>query len=46
MEDYIIREIDRIGEMLLKIARKLGLLDGSTQDYTLADDIIHSGCIR
>lgn len=37
MEDYIIREIDRIGEMLLKIARMLGLLDGSSQDYTLAD---------
>jgi len=25
MEDYIIREIDRIGEMLLLIARRLGL---------------------
>ena len=30
MEDYIIREIDRLGEMLLLIARKLGLLDGDT----------------
>ena len=37
MEDYILREIDRIGEMLMKIARKFGLLDGSTQDYTLTD---------
>ena len=37
MEDFIIREIDRIGEMLMKIARKLGLLDGCAQDYTLAD---------
>ena len=37
MEDYILREIDRIGEMLMKIARKLGLLDGSAQDYSLAD---------
>ncbi len=37
MEDYILREIDRIGELLLKIARKLGLLDGDTPDYSLAD---------
>ena len=28
MEDFILREIDRLGEMLLLIARKLGLLDG------------------
>ena len=37
MEDYIIREIDRIGEMLLNIARKLGLLDVDTPDYSLTD---------
>ena len=37
MEDYIIREIDRIGEMLLMVARKLGLLDGDAQEYSLAD---------
>ena len=37
MEDYILREIDRLGEMLLLIARKLGLLDGGTPDYSLAD---------
>ena len=37
MEDYIIREIDRLGEMLLLIARKLGLLDGNTLDYSLTD---------
>ena len=37
MEDYIIREIDRLGEMLLLIARKLGLLDGETPDYSLTD---------
>ena len=38
MEDYIIREIDRIGEMLVLIARRLGLLDGGNNpDYTLAD---------
>ena len=37
MEDYILREIDRLGEMLLMIARKLGLVDGDTPDYSLAD---------
>ena len=37
MEDFIIREIDRLGEMLLMIARRLGLPDGDTPDYTLAD---------
>ena len=37
MEDFIIREIDRLGEMLLLIARKLGLLDGDTPDYSMTD---------
>ena len=37
MEDYIIREIDRIGEMLMLIARRLGLLDGDTPDYSLRE---------
>ena len=37
MEDYLIIEIDRIGEMLLLIARRLGLLDGDTPDYSLTD---------
>ncbi len=37
MEDYILREIDRIGEMLMHVARRLGLLDGAAQDYSLAD---------
>ena len=37
MEDFIIREIDRLGEMLLLIARKLGLLDGDSPDYSLTD---------
>ncbi len=37
MEDYILREIDRLGEMLLLISRRLGLLDGDTPDYSLAD---------
>ena len=33
----MIREIDRLGEMLLLIARKLGLLDSAVPDYTLSD---------
>ena len=37
MEDYIIREIDRIGEMLVQIARRLGLLDGDQPDYSMTD---------
>ena len=37
MEDFIIREIDRLGEMLLMIARRLGLFDGGTTDYSLTD---------
>ena len=37
MEDYILREIDRIGEMLMLIARRLGLLDGDTPDFSLTD---------
>ena len=37
MEDFIIREIDRLGEMLLLIARRLGLMDGDTPDYSLTD---------
>ncbi len=31
MEDYLIREIDRIGEMLVQIARRLGLVGGQTE---------------
>ena len=37
MEDFILREIDRLGDMLLLIARRLGLLDSDTPDYTLSD---------
>lgn len=37
MEDFILREIDRIGEMLALIARRLGLLDGDTPDYSIED---------
>ena len=29
MEDFILREIDRLGEMLLMIARRLGLPEGN-----------------
>ena len=37
MEDFILKEIDKLGEMLRMIARKLGLLDGSSPNYTLDD---------
>ena len=37
MEDYILREIDRIGEMLQHIARRLGLLNDNPQDYSMKD---------
>lgn len=37
MEDYILREIDRIGEMLLKIARKMGLFLDDVPDYSISD---------
>ena len=35
MEDFILREIDRLGEMLLIIARKLGLQEDVMPDYSL-----------
>ena len=31
MEDYLIREIDRISELLVQIARRLGLLSDLTR---------------
>lgn len=37
MEDYIIREIDRIGELLLKVARKMGLFLDDVPKYTISD---------
>lgn len=37
MEDYIIREIDRIGEMLMQIAKRLGLFLDDVPDYSLAE---------
>lgn len=36
MEDFIIREIDRIGEMMMVIAKRLGLLEGNPADYSLS----------
>jgi len=35
MEDFILKEIDRLGEVLLMIARRLGLLDSGTPDYSM-----------
>lgn len=37
MEDFILKEIDKLGEMLRMIARKLGVLNGNSPDYTLAN---------
>ena len=37
MEDYLIREIDRLGDMLLLIAKRLGLIELDAPDYSLSD---------
>ena len=37
MEDVLLREIDRIGEMMLMIARRLGLLGGKKPDYSVSN---------
>ena len=37
MEDYLIREIDRIGELLVKVARRLGLFLDDVPQYSVAD---------
>ena len=38
MQDFILREIDRLGEMLALIAKRLGLMGGGgTVDYTVED---------
>ena len=37
MEDFLIREIDRLGDMLMLIARRLGLCEEHTPDYSLPD---------
>ncbi len=46
MEDYLLREIDRIGEMLFQIARRLGLLKGQKDVIPIEyvkSEIISSG---
>ena len=46
MEDFILKEIDRIGQMLMGIARKLGLLRNETPNYSLTDvkeEIVQAG---
>lgn len=37
MEDYILKEIDKIGQMLTQIAKRLGLFESHTPEYTLSD---------
>ena len=37
MEDYLIREIDKIGEMLMHVARRLGLVGQETPKYSVED---------
>lgn len=37
MEDILLREIDRIGEMILMIARRLGLSGNKTPDYSISN---------
>ena len=37
MEDYLVREIDKIGEMLMFIVKRLGLMEDVRTDYTVAD---------
>lgn len=42
MEDYIIREIDRIGEMLMLVAKRLGLfLDDAKKEVLLNDALAY-----
>jgi len=46
MEDYVKRQIDLIGQMLLALAKKLGLVDGDVTNYTMQcvqDEIKESG---
>ena len=37
MEDYILREIDKIGELILMIARRMGLFLDEVPDYSITD---------
>lgn len=46
MEDYVKRQIDLIGQMLLALAKKLGLVDGDVANYTIQsvqDEIRENG---
>jgi len=46
MEDYVKRQIDLIGQMLLALAKKLGLIDGDAANYSMQsvqDEIKASG---
>lgn len=46
MEDYIKRQIDMIGQILLMLARKLGVGDGNVADVpveTVQDEILRNG---
>ena len=40
MEDYIIREIDRIGEMLMLVAKRLGLFLDDVKKEALLNDAL------
>lgn len=37
MEDFILREIDKIGQMPTQIAKRLGLFESHTPEYTFSD---------
>ena len=37
MEDFILREIDKIGELLFYLARKLGIYKENIPNFTVAD---------
>ena len=37
MEDFILREIDRLGEMLMMIARRLGLMGDNVTNYSITE---------
>ena len=37
MEDYLIREIDKIGELLMHVAKRLGLVGEESPKYSVED---------
>lgn len=46
MEDYVKRQIDMIGQMLLALAKKLGFIDGNAVSYSMQsvqDEIVEKG---